>query len=125
MSDADVPRGRLERARGAAHAVADILAFLAESACVGNGVFWFLTWSALSFDWRLTARVYAGFWTHYVAASPAARHPVEVTVIAILALLTALVAAIRAPRAARTWMPRPAETASRHAPSLVPGKPAP
>lgn len=89
----------LDRTRRAAHAFADVLAFLLESACVGNGVFWFLTWGALSFDWRLTARAYAGFWTHYVAAGPSARHPVELTVLAILAGLTAGVAAVRAPRA--------------------------
>lgn len=103
MSPTDPPPDGAARARRTLHAVADVLAFLAESACVGNGVFWFLTWSALSFDWQLTARVYAGFWTHYVAASPAVRHPVEVTVLAALALLTALAAAIRAPRAVRSW----------------------
>lgn len=111
MSQTDLPTNGVARARRAVHAMADILAFLAESACVGNGVFWFLTWSALSFDWQLTARVYAGFWTHYVAASPAARHPVEVTVLAALALLTAFAAAIRAPRAVRTWTSRPLTSA--------------
>jgi len=91
---------RVAHARRAAHALLGLVAFLVESACVGNGLFWFLTWSALGFDWTITARAYAGFWTHYVAAAPAARQPVELTVLVALSLLTALAIAVRAPRGA-------------------------
>lgn len=112
----------LDRTRRAVHAFADVLAFLVESACVGNGVFWFLTWGALSFDWRLTARAYAGFWTHYVAAGPSARHPVELTVLAILAALTTGVAAIRAPRVS---LGRTSATARRDKPATTMGEDTP
>jgi hypothetical protein len=96
-----------DRARRGAHAVADVLAFLTESACVGNGVFWFITWGMLSFDWNVAAREYGRFWTHYAKANPVTRHPVEICLILIFVALTGLTAVVRAPRAASTWTPWP------------------
>lgn len=93
--------GRWARGLRRLHVVADAIAFLLESACVGNGVFWFLTWGMLSFNWEVTAREYGRFWTHYARATPAARHPVEAFVLATLVVLTLAVAFTRAPRAIR------------------------
>ena len=90
------------------HALADRVAFVVESACVANAVFWFLTWGLLGFHWRTTAHEWGNFWTHYVAAAPAARRPVELFVAAVLLVLTALAGAIRAPKASRAWDPWPA-----------------
>ena len=92
-------KGSFARARSGLHMVADIVAFVVESACVGNGVFWFLTWGMLSFNWEFTAREYGRFWTHYAKASAAARHPVEVAALVIFVGITAFVAFVRAPKA--------------------------
>jgi hypothetical protein len=89
---------RWSTARRRLHVVVDLIAFVVESACVGNGVFWFLTWGMLSFDWDIAAREYGRFWTHYANAGAAARHPVELFLLADLVVLSTLVALIRAPR---------------------------
>lgn len=100
------PRGQ-ERPRiwTVVHAVADRLAFAVENACMGNGVFWFLIWGVLGFDWDRTAAEYERFWRHYVAASTAARRPVELAVAGALFGLAIVAAWIRAPRARPTWAP--------------------
>lgn len=111
-----------DRARRGVHAVADVMAFLAECACVGNGLFWFITWGMLSFDWELAAREYGHFWTHYAKASPVARHPVEVCLLLIFAGLTVLAAVVRAPRAVRTWTAWPYAWPRRRADVAPPGE---
>ena len=98
---------RLEAARAWAHALTDRLAFVVESACVANAVFWFLIWGLLGFRWLTTAHEWGRFWIHYVAAAPAARRPVELFVLATLLVLTLLTGAIRAPKASRAWAPWP------------------
>jgi hypothetical protein len=94
-------REPVDRVRRGLHLAADIIAFVVESACVGNGVFWFVTWGMLSFDWDVTAREYGRFWTHYAKANPAARHPVELSALIILGVITVCVAFVRAPDARR------------------------
>ena len=98
---------RLEAARAWLHAFADRVAFVLESACVANAVFWFLIWGLLGFRWLTTAHEWGRFWVHYVAATPAARRPVELFVAAVLVILTVLAGAIRAPKASRAWAPWP------------------
>jgi hypothetical protein len=107
----------VERARRAAWAVADVAAFLVESACVGNGLFWLIPWGMLSFNWELTVHEYARFWTHYAKASAAARHPVEITAIVAILALTALAAWVRAPRAIQSWTAWPYSWPRRRAPA--------
>ena len=97
----------MEAARAWLHALTDRVAFVVESACVANAVFWFLIWGLLGFHWRTTAHEWGNFWTHYVAATPAARRPVELFVGAVLLILTVLAGVIRAPRASRAWDPWP------------------
>lgn len=93
----------VERARRAAWAAADIVAFLFESACLGNGLFWLIAWGMLSFNWELTVHEYARFWTHYAKAAAAARRPVEIAAVVAILALSALAAWIRAPMAVRHW----------------------
>jgi hypothetical protein len=97
----------LERARAWSWAAADRVAFVVESALVANGVFWALTFAILRFSWSATAREWGSFWTHYAKAPPAARHPVELVLIAVAIAMTAAAAAIRLPKSRATWSPWP------------------
>ena len=106
----------VERARRAVWAVADVAAFIVESAFVGNGLFWLIVWGLLSFDWDFTVQQYGRFWTHYAKASAAARHPVEIFGLVALGLLTALAAWVRAPKAIRTWTAWPYRWPGRRSP---------
>lgn len=107
----------VERARRAAWAVADVMAFLLESAFVGNGLFWFIAWGMLSFNWEFTVHEYARFWTHYAKTSAAARHPVEIAAITALVALSLLAAWIRAPKAIRSWTAWPYSWPRRRSPA--------
>jgi hypothetical protein len=110
---------RLELGRAWAKALADRIAFVVESACVANAVFWFLTWAGLGFSWSVAAHQWGNFWTHYVAAAPSARQPVELFVAAVGAALTLATCLIRAPKASRGWDPWPA---SRRGPASGPSR---
>lgn len=101
----------LEAARAWLKAAVDRLAFLVESACIANAVFWFLTWGLLGFSWRTTAHEWGNFWTHYTAAAPAARQPVEIFLGLSLVALTGITCFIRFPKVRRAWDPWPRRTA--------------
>lgn len=103
----------VERARHAAHSIADVTAFILESAFIGNSLFWLLTWGLLSFNWDFTAHEYGRFWSHYAQATPAARHPVELGALTVLIALSAFAAWTRLARAKPGWTPWPYARAGR------------
>jgi hypothetical protein len=103
---------RVESARRWMWAVTDRIAFVAESACVANVLFWALTYAALSFSWGKSAREWGHFWTHYAAASADRRAPVELFLLATMLVLTSAVAWIRFPKSSACWSPWPTRDAS-------------
>jgi hypothetical protein len=86
----------LERARTFAHAVGRPVAFAVDSACIAFTVLTGLTFSLAGFELVTAARLWGGFWTHYADATPEARQPVLITMLAVWLAVTVLTALIRA-----------------------------
>lgn len=94
---------RLAAFRRLAHAGLARAAFLVETAALSAAVFVLLTVLVVRADPLATAHEWGSFLDHYVAATPAARHPVDLFLVIVFAAVFAVTAWIRLPAARRVW----------------------
>ena len=97
---------RLAAFRRLSHAGLARIAFVVETAALSATGFVLLSFLVVRADPLATAHEWGAFLTHYVAAAPAARHPVDVFLACSFGLLFALSSSVRLPAARRQWASR-------------------
>ena len=94
---------RLASFRRLSHAALARAAFVVETAALSALGFVLLTFLIVRADPLATAHEWGSFLDHYVAAAPAARHPVDLFLVTSFAVVFAVNAWIRLPAARRAW----------------------
>ncbi len=89
--------------RRLAHAGLARLAFVVETAALSATGFVLLTFLIVRADPLATAHEWGSFLTHYVAAAPASRRPVDLFLVIAFAVVFAATTWIRWPSARRGW----------------------
>ena len=94
---------RLASFRRLSHAALARVAFVVETVALSAVGFVFLIFLIVRADPLATTHEWGSFLTHYVAAAPAARHPVDLFLVTSFAVVFALNTWIRLPAARRAW----------------------
>ena len=94
---------RLASFRRFAHAALARVAFVAETAALSAAGLVLLSFLVVRADPLATVHEWGSFLNHYVAAAPAARHPVDLFLLTSLAVVFAVNTWIRLPAARRAW----------------------
>ena len=94
---------RLASVRRLSHAGLARVAFVVETASLSATGLVLLTFLVVRADPLATAHEWGSFLNHYVAASPAARHPVDLFLLAAFTAVFAVNTWIRLPAARRAW----------------------